>query len=41
MNYFQEESESGNIKEALKYFDESYSEEELRLVRLKFLCKVL
>jgi ATP-dependent DNA helicase RecQ len=41
MDYFQEESESGDIREALKYFDESYSEEELRLVRLKFLCKVL
>ena len=41
MDYFQEESESGDISEALKYFDESYSEEELRLVRLKFLCKVL
>ena len=41
MDYFQEESESGDIREALKYFDETYSEEELRLVRLKFLCKVL
>jgi ATP-dependent DNA helicase RecQ len=41
MDYFQEESKSGDVYEALKYFDESYSEEELRLVRLKFLCKIL
>ena len=41
MDYFQEESKSGDVSEALKYFDESYSEEELRLVRLKFLCKIL
>lgn len=41
MDYFSEESESGDISEASKDFDGAYTEEELRLVRLKFLCGVV
>ena len=41
MDYFSEESESGSIEEAAKDFDGAYSEEELRLVRLKFLCSIV
>lgn len=41
MDYFSEESETGDIAEAYKDFDGAYTEEELRLVRLKFLCGVV
>ena len=41
LEYFSQESKSGEISEAINYFDKSYSEEELRLVRLKFLCEVI
>ena len=41
MDYFSEESETGDIQEAFKDFDGAYTEEELRLVRLKFLCGVV
>jgi ATP-dependent DNA helicase RecQ len=41
LEYFSEESKSGDINEALTYFKDTYNEEELRLVRLKFLCSVL
>lgn len=41
LEYFSEESKSGDINEALTYFEDTYNEEELRLVRLKFLCSVL
>lgn len=38
--YFMDESEEGNIPEAYEEFDGDYSEEELRLIRLKFLSEV-
>ncbi len=41
LDYFSEESETGDIQEAYKDFDAAYTEEELRLVRLKFLCGVV
>jgi ATP-dependent DNA helicase RecQ len=41
MDYFSEESETGDIQAAFKDFDGAYTEEELRLVRLKFLCGVV
>lgn len=41
MDYFSEESETGDISDASKDFEMAYSEEELRLVRLKFLCGVV
>ena len=41
MDYFSEESDTGDIEEAFKDFDGAYTEEELRLVRLKFLCGVV
>ena len=41
MDYFSEESESGDIQEAFKDFEGAYTEEELRLIRLKFLCGVV
>jgi len=39
-DFFLEDSETGSIEEALKEFDDDYSEEELRLVRLKFMSEV-
>lgn len=39
--YFSDESETGNISEAYEHFEGTYTEEELRLVRLKFLCEVV
>ena len=39
MDYFRD-AESDDLEEALKEFDGSYSEEELRLVRLKFMSEV-
>jgi ATP-dependent DNA helicase RecQ len=41
LEYFSEESKTGDINEALTYFEDTYNEEELRLVRLKFLCSVI
>ncbi|NVK28681.1 MAG: DNA helicase RecQ [Flavobacteriia bacterium] len=38
--YFMDESEEGKITEAYEEFDGDYSEEELRLIRLKFLSEV-
>ena len=38
--YFREDSEDGTIEEALREFGEDYSEEEIRLVRLKFICEM-
>lgn len=40
-NYFKEESETGSVEEALRTLGEDeYSEEEVRLVRIKFLSEV-
>ncbi|MDX5326271.1 MAG: DNA helicase RecQ [Bacteroidota bacterium] len=39
-DYYMEESETGDITEAYREFDGDYSEEELRLVKLKFLSEV-
>lgn len=39
-DYFLEDSESGDLIEAYHEFDGDYSEEELRLVRLKFMSEV-
>ncbi len=39
-DYFMEESETGDLQEAYEEFDGDYSEEELRLVRLKFFSEV-
>ena len=38
--YFREDSENGTIEEALQEFGDDYSEEEIRLVRLKFICEM-
>lgn len=38
--YFMDESDDGKITEAYEEFDGDYSEEELRLIRLKFLSEV-
>ncbi len=38
--YFREDSEEGTIDEALREFGDDYSEEEIRLVRLKFICEM-
>ncbi len=38
--YFMDDSEEGKIDEAFDEFDGDYSEEELRLIRLKFLSEV-
>lgn len=38
--YFMDDSEEGKIQEAYEEFDGDYSEEELRLIRLKFLSEV-
>lgn len=37
--YFKEDAETDSLEDALKEFEESYSEEEIRLVRLKFYCE--
>ncbi len=39
-DYFMEDSETGDIQDAFEEFDGDYSEEELRLVRLKFLSEI-
>lgn len=38
--YFRDEAESDSIEDALKEFGADYEENEIRLVRLKFLCEV-
>jgi ATP-dependent DNA helicase RecQ len=40
LDYFREDSEDGNIAQAVRDFDGVYSEEELRLVKLQFLSEV-
>ena len=40
MDYFREDSEDGDIPQAVRDFDGVYSEEELRLVKLQFLSEV-
>lgn len=39
-DYFMDEAEEGSLEEAVKEFGEDYSEEEIRLVRLKFMSEV-
>lgn len=39
-DFFMEDAEKGTIEEAQEEFDDDYSEEELRLVRMKFLSEV-
>ena len=39
-DWFKEEAESDSLAEALKALGGDYSEEEIRLVRIKFLCEV-
>jgi ATP-dependent DNA helicase RecQ len=41
MEYFSDDSESGDIIEAYHEFDGTYTEEELRMVRIHFLTTVL
>ena len=38
--YFRDEAESDSIEDALKELGADYEENEIRLVRLKFLCEV-
>ena len=40
LDYFREESEVGEVPQAVRDFDGTYSEEELRLVKLQFLSEV-
>jgi ATP-dependent DNA helicase RecQ len=40
LDYFREDSEDGDIPQAVRDFDGVYSEEELRLVKLQFLSEV-
>lgn len=40
LDHFRDESEEGDIADAVRAFDGAYSEEELRLVKLKFLSEV-
>ena len=39
-DWFREEAESDSLADALKALGDDYSEEEIRLVRIKFLCEV-
>ena len=39
-DWFKEEAESDSLADAIKALGEDYSEEEIRLVRIKFLCEV-
>ena len=39
-DYFMEDAESDNIKEAFDEFDGDYSEEELRLMKIKFMSEM-
>ena len=38
--YFKEDAESDSLEEALEELGDEYTEEEIRLVRIKFLCEV-
>ena len=38
--YFKEDAESDSLKEAIEELGGDYTEEEIRLVRIKFLCEV-
>jgi ATP-dependent DNA helicase RecQ len=38
--YFKEDAESDSLDEAVEELGSDYSEEEIRLVRIKFLCEV-
>jgi ATP-dependent DNA helicase RecQ len=38
--YFKEDAESDSLEEAIEELGSDYSEEEIRLVRIKFLCEV-
>ena len=38
--YFKEDAESDSLDEAIEELGSDYSEEEIRLVRIKFLCEV-
>ena len=39
-DYFKEDAETDSIEEAMKEFEEEYNEEELRLMRIKFLSEL-
>ena len=39
-DWFKEEAESDSLADAIKALGDDYSEEEIRLVRIKFLCEV-
>ena len=38
--YFKEDAESDSLDEAIEELGAEYTEEEIRLVRIKFLCEV-
>jgi len=38
--YFKEDAESDSLDEAIEELGGEYTEEEIRLVRIKFLCEV-
>ena len=38
--YFKEEAKSDSVSDAMDALGDDYSEEEVRLVRIKFLCEV-
>ena len=38
-DYFKDDAETDSIEEAMKEFEEEYDEEELRLMRIKFLSE--
>ena len=39
-DYFMEDAESDSIDEAMEEFDGDYTEEEIRLMRIKFMSEV-
>ena len=39
-DYFKEDAESDSLDEAIEELGADYTEEEIRLVRIKFLCEV-
>ncbi|MDR2010977.1 MAG: DNA helicase RecQ [Bacteroidales bacterium] len=38
--YFKDEADTDSIEEAMEEFDNAYSEEEIRLIRVKFICEI-
>ena len=40
MDYFRNEASSDSLEEAISALGNDYTEDEIRLVRLKFLCEV-